>query len=102
MSTAFIVMLAGFFGLAALGMPVAYAMFVTAITYLFATGADVGEHHGRLVEDSKPRYFDSNRGKSGNAFAQIFFSGAGIDKQWAGRKNSNVRLRHTTCNQLLP
>lgn len=55
MSTAFIVMLAGFFGLAALGMPVAYAMFVTAIAYLFATGADVG----LFAEQVLNGFFDS-------------------------------------------
>jgi tripartite ATP-independent transporter DctM subunit len=35
-------MLAGFFGLAAFGMPVAYAMFVSSIAYLLFTGADIG------------------------------------------------------------
>lgn len=42
MSMPFILMLGGFFGMAALGMPVAYAMFVSSIAYLFFTGADVG------------------------------------------------------------
>ena len=42
MSLAFLATLIGFFGLAALGMPVAYAMFVASIAYLFATGRDVG------------------------------------------------------------
>ena len=35
-------MLAGFFGLAALGMPIAYAMFVSSIAYLLLTGRDIG------------------------------------------------------------
>ena len=42
MSPAFVGMLAGFFGLAALGMPIAYAMFVTSILFLLLTGRDVG------------------------------------------------------------
>ena len=42
MSAPFIAMLGGFFGLAALGMPIAYAMFVASIAYLFLTGRDVG------------------------------------------------------------
>lgn len=42
MSLPFILMLAGFFGLAAFGMPVAYAMFVSSIAYLLFTGADIG------------------------------------------------------------
>ncbi|MHB1109318.1 MAG: TRAP transporter large permease [Devosia sp.] len=42
MSVPFVLMLSGFFGMAALGMPVAYAMFVAAIAYLLFTGADVG------------------------------------------------------------
>ncbi len=42
MSLAFVLMLAGFFGLAALGMPIAYAMFVSSIAYLLLTGRDVG------------------------------------------------------------
>ncbi len=42
MSLTFILMLAGFFGLAAFGVPVAYAMFVSSIAYLLFTGADIG------------------------------------------------------------
>jgi tripartite ATP-independent transporter DctM subunit len=42
MSTVFILTLVGFFGLALLGMPVAFAMFVASIGYLFATGRDLG------------------------------------------------------------
>ena len=42
MSTVFILTLIAFFGLAVLGMPVAFAMFVASIGYLFATGRDVG------------------------------------------------------------
>ncbi len=42
MSVPFILLLAGFFGLAALGMPIAYAMFVSSIAYLVLTGRDVG------------------------------------------------------------
>jgi tripartite ATP-independent transporter DctM subunit len=41
-SVPFVSMLAGFFGLAAFGMPVAYAMFVVSIAYLLFTGADTG------------------------------------------------------------
>ena len=42
MSAAFIGMLGGFFGLAALGMPIAYAMFVASIAFLLLTGRDMG------------------------------------------------------------
>lgn len=42
MSLSFALMLAGFFGLAAFGVPVAYAMFVSSIGYLLFTGADIG------------------------------------------------------------
>lgn len=42
MSFSFILMLAGFFGLAAFGMPIAYAMFVSSIAYLLLTGRDIG------------------------------------------------------------
>lgn len=42
MSLSFALMLAGFFGLAAFGVPVAYAMFVSSIAYLLFTGADIG------------------------------------------------------------
>lgn len=42
MSLPFVIMLAGFFGLAAFGVPVAYAMFVSSIAYLLFTGADIG------------------------------------------------------------
>lgn len=42
MSVPFVLMLAGFFGLAAFGVPVAYAMFVSSIIYLLFTGADIG------------------------------------------------------------
>ncbi|APF36168.1 TRAP transporter large permease [Chelatococcus daeguensis] len=42
MSASFVFLLAAFFGLAAIGMPIAYAMFVAAIGYLFVTGKDVG------------------------------------------------------------
>jgi tripartite ATP-independent transporter DctM subunit len=42
MSTVFIFTLIGFFSLALLGMPVAYAMFVASIGYLVVTGRDVG------------------------------------------------------------
>lgn len=42
MSTVFILTLVAFFGLALLGMPVAFAMFVASVGYLFATGSDVG------------------------------------------------------------
>lgn len=42
MSTVFILTLVAFFGLAVLGMPVAFAMFVASIGYLIATGRDVG------------------------------------------------------------
>lgn len=42
MSTIFILTLVAFFGLALLGMPVAFAMFVASIGYLFATGRDIG------------------------------------------------------------
>lgn len=42
MSLSFVVMLAAFFGLAAFGVPVAYAMFVASIGYLAVNGADVG------------------------------------------------------------
>lgn len=41
MSLAFILVLAGFFGLAAIGMPIAYAMFVAAIGYLLFTHSDI-------------------------------------------------------------
>jgi TRAP-type transport system large permease protein len=41
-STVFILTLVAFFGLALLGMPVAFAMFVASVGYLFATGSDVG------------------------------------------------------------
>jgi TRAP-type transport system large permease protein len=41
-STVFILTLVAFFGLALLGMPVAFAMFVASVGYLFATGRDVG------------------------------------------------------------
>ncbi len=42
MSTAFILMIAAFFAFAAAGMPIAYAMFVSAIAYLLLTGKDMG------------------------------------------------------------
>ncbi len=42
MSAVFIWTLVAFFGLALIGMPVAFAMFVASIFYLFATGSDVG------------------------------------------------------------
>jgi tripartite ATP-independent transporter DctM subunit len=42
MSTIFILTLVVFFGLAVLGMPVAFAMFVASIGYLIVTGRDVG------------------------------------------------------------
>jgi tripartite ATP-independent transporter DctM subunit len=42
MSMPFILMLSGFFALAAFGMPVAYAMFVSSVAYLLFTGADIG------------------------------------------------------------
>jgi tripartite ATP-independent transporter DctM subunit len=42
MSLPFILLLAGFFGLAAFGVPVAYAMFISSIAYLLFTGADIG------------------------------------------------------------
>lgn len=42
MSTVFVLTLVAFFGLAILGMPVAYAMFVASIGYLIVTGRDVG------------------------------------------------------------
>lgn len=42
MSASFYLMLAGFFGMAALGMPVAYAMFASSIAYLAMTGSDMG------------------------------------------------------------
>ena len=42
MSTAFILTLVAFFGLAVVGLPVAFAMFIASIGYLFATGRDVG------------------------------------------------------------
>ena len=42
MSTAFILTLVAFFGLALLGMPVAFAMFVASVGYLIATGRDIG------------------------------------------------------------
>jgi tripartite ATP-independent transporter DctM subunit len=42
MSTVFILTLVIFFGLAVLGMPVAFAMFVASIGYLIATGRDLG------------------------------------------------------------
>ncbi|MCB5174641.1 MULTISPECIES: TRAP transporter large permease [Microvirga] len=42
MSTVFILTLVVFFGLAVLGMPVAFAMFVASIGYLIVTGRDVG------------------------------------------------------------
>jgi tripartite ATP-independent transporter DctM subunit len=42
MTTSFVLLLAAFFGLAALGMPIAFAMFTAAIGYLVLTGKDVG------------------------------------------------------------
>ena len=42
MSTVFILTLVAFFGLALVGMPVAFAMFVASIGYLFVTGRDLG------------------------------------------------------------
>ncbi len=42
MSTAFILTLVAFFGLAVIGMPVAFAMFVASVGYLLATGRDLG------------------------------------------------------------
>jgi len=42
MSPIFVLTLVAFFGLAVLGMPVAYAMFVASIGYLILTGRDVG------------------------------------------------------------
>ncbi|MBM1170799.1 TRAP transporter large permease [Microvirga arabica] len=42
MSTIFILTLVAFFGLAVLGMPVAFAMFIASIGYLIVTGRDVG------------------------------------------------------------
>jgi TRAP-type transport system large permease protein len=41
-STVFILTLVAFFGLALIGLPVAFAMFIASIGYLFATGRDVG------------------------------------------------------------
>lgn len=42
MSTVFVLTLVAFFGLALIGMPVAFAMFVASIFFLFATGSDIG------------------------------------------------------------
>ena len=42
MSTIFILTLVVFFGLALLGMPVAFAMFVASIGYLIISGRDIG------------------------------------------------------------
>jgi len=42
MTLAFVLVLAAFFGLAAIGMPIAYAMFVAAIGYLLFTQSDLG------------------------------------------------------------
>ncbi len=42
MSAIFVLTLVAFFGLALIGLPVAYAMFVASIFYLFATGRDLG------------------------------------------------------------
>ncbi|MDQ4137106.1 MAG: TRAP transporter large permease [Pseudomonadota bacterium] len=42
MSTTFILTLVAFFGLAVIGMPVAFAMFVASVGYLIATGRDMG------------------------------------------------------------
>lgn len=42
MSLPFVLLLAAFFGLAALGVPIAYAMFISSIGYLLFTGADIG------------------------------------------------------------
>ena len=42
MSSIFILTLIAFFGLALLGMPVAFAMFVASIGYLIASGRDIG------------------------------------------------------------
>ena len=42
MSAVFILTLVAFFGLALIGMPVAFAMFVASIGYLLVTGRDMG------------------------------------------------------------
>ncbi len=42
MSTPFILTLVAFFGLAVIGMPVAFAMFVASVGYLIVTGRDMG------------------------------------------------------------
>jgi tripartite ATP-independent transporter DctM subunit len=42
MTTSFVLLLAAFFALAALGMPIAFAMFTAAIGYFVLTGKDVG------------------------------------------------------------
>ena len=42
MTLPFILLLVGFFGLAAFGVPVAYAMFISSIGYLLFTGVDIG------------------------------------------------------------
>jgi hypothetical protein len=42
MTTTFILTLVAFFGLAVIGMPVAFAMFVASVGYLVATGRDIG------------------------------------------------------------
>lgn len=55
MSLPFVLLLAGFFGLAAFGVPVAYAMFIASIGYLLFTGADIG----LLAEQMLNGMFDS-------------------------------------------
>jgi tripartite ATP-independent transporter DctM subunit len=54
-SLPFVLLLAGFFGLAAFGVPVAYAMFIASIGYLLFTGADIG----LLAEQMLNGMFDS-------------------------------------------
>ncbi|WP_332687392.1 TRAP transporter large permease [Devosia sp.] len=55
MSLPFVLLLASFFGLAAFGVPVAYAMFIASIGYLLLTGADIG----LLAEQMLNGMFDS-------------------------------------------
>ncbi|WP_332700866.1 TRAP transporter large permease [Devosia sp.] len=55
MSLPFVLLLAGFFGLAAFGVPVAYAMFIASIGYLLFMGADIG----LLAEQMLNGMFDS-------------------------------------------
>jgi tripartite ATP-independent transporter DctM subunit len=55
MSLPFVLLLVGFFGLAAFGVPVAYAMFIASIGYLLLMGADIG----LLAEQMLNGMFDS-------------------------------------------